>query len=117
LFAHLAQELLRHICGVALPEIKRLISDEGLRDSWLPGQAGGLSERQRLSKLETLLRAIGPVQHLSELGSDQALALEGEFDELATNLLRDAGFTEQSPLLKPRGSAAGSSLARGFSRK
>jgi hypothetical protein len=93
----LAQELLGHICGVALPEIKRLISDEGLRDYWLSGQAGGLSERQRLSKLETLLHAIGPVQHLSELSSDRALALDGQFDELVIHVLRDAGFTEQPP--------------------
>jgi hypothetical protein len=71
----LAQELLGHICGVAFSEIKRLIGDEGLRAYWLSGQAGGLSERQRLSKLETLPRAIGPVQHLSELSSDRALAL------------------------------------------
>ena len=83
--------------GSGLPEIKRLISDEGLRDYWLSGQAGGLSERQRLSKLETLLHAIGPVQHLSELSSDRALALDGQFDELVIHVLRDAGFTEQPP--------------------
>jgi len=89
----LAEELLGHLRGAAIPEIRRLISDEGLRDYWLSGQGGGLSERQRLSKLETLLRAIGPVERLAKLNSDTAVDVDREFGDLVTGVLRAAGFS------------------------
>jgi hypothetical protein len=85
---------LEHLHGAAIPEIRRLISDEALRDYWLSGAAGGLSERQRISKLQALLRAIGPVDKLAEADSDTSAEPDREFDSLVTRVLRDAGFTQ-----------------------
>ncbi len=90
----LAQELVELLRGAAIPEIRRLSSDVALRDYWLSGQGGGLSDRQRVSKLDVLLREIGPNAKLGESHAEEAPESDHEFDDLVTRVLTDAGFTK-----------------------
>lgn len=93
----LAGELLDPIETLAVPEIRRFISDEALRDLWLSGRSPGLTNAQRLSRLAILLRALGPAELLptitaeaEEANSDAARRIEA--NEIASVLL-NAGFT------------------------
>jgi hypothetical protein len=56
----LGDEIEGHVVRLAVPEIDRYISDEGLRDLWLTGRSPGLGDGERLRFLAILLNALGP---------------------------------------------------------
>ena len=58
------QEVARAIGDQAVPEIRKVLSDEALRDLWLAGKSPGLTDIQRLLYLSVLLKHAGPADRL-----------------------------------------------------
>ncbi len=59
-----AQEVRDATVSLAVPEVRRNLSDEALRDLWLAGRSPGTTDIQRLLYLSVLLQVIGPVERL-----------------------------------------------------
>lgn len=53
---NLATEMIAALKGVLLPELKKCISDESLKNKWMDGVSGGITEFQRFVFLTTLLK-------------------------------------------------------------
>jgi hypothetical protein len=98
----LADEVIQALMVYGLPAMRRVLNDEGLRDLYLSGHGGWLSNRQRLDRVIRLVREIGPHDRLSELIAEQeqaerrAPAEAAEFSNLVAGALSGAGF-ERKP--------------------
>jgi hypothetical protein len=93
----LARQILGTLRNRGIPEIKRYIRAEDLRDLWLSGRSPGLTNLQRLRKLGVLLRKLGPAELVARIEADAEVAgqeatLRRAQEELAAVLIR-AGFT------------------------
>ena len=61
---NLGQTILDNIINFGVPEIRKFIKDESLRDLWLSGKSPALTDFQRLMYLCVLLKQIGPSEIL-----------------------------------------------------
>jgi hypothetical protein len=68
----LADQVIAALISYGLPAMRRVLSDEGLRDLYLSGHGGWLSNRQRLDRVIRLVREIGPHERLPELVADNS---------------------------------------------
>lgn len=53
---NLATEIIAALEAVLLPELKRSVSDESLKNKWMDSVSGGITEFQRFVFLTTLLK-------------------------------------------------------------
>jgi hypothetical protein len=97
----IAENVTTALVNYGLPELERVISDEGLRDLYLAGQSGWLSKRQRLARVIRLVSLIGPQERLPELLVEQqradgrAHAEAAEFESMVAEVLSGAGFQQK----------------------
>lgn len=63
----LGDQINTHLRELAIPEVKKYISDESLRDLWLTRRSPGLTELQRLEYLSVLMKALGPQESLESV--------------------------------------------------
>lgn len=72
----LCEELKKHICDLAIPEINEYISDESLKTLWLSGHSPGLTAIQRLMNLSVLLKDLGTQEDLQAVLDELRTASE-----------------------------------------
>jgi hypothetical protein len=60
----LGDQINTYLRELAIPEIKKYISDEALCDLWLTERSPGLTQLQRLEYLSVLVKAVGPQELL-----------------------------------------------------
>lgn len=98
----LADEVIQALMAYGLPAMRGVLADEGLRDLYLSGHGGWLTNRQRLDRVVRLVRQIGPQERLPELLAEQeqaerrAPAEAAEFSNLVAGVLSGTGF-ERKP--------------------
>ena len=56
-----------YLLSLAVPEIKKYIDDESLRDLWLSGKSPSLTKIERLRYLRMLVKDLGPYDQLADI--------------------------------------------------
>ena len=73
----IGQEIIHALVQLAIPEMKRYMSDPSLQELWASGESPGLTEVERLKYLSVLLKMTGKADSLNEVRNRLRTISEG----------------------------------------